>query len=86
MTDTLNATNFTTNATQPFNQTCYILPHYGFGNEEVGWKMVNLTVNVTSITVENCTDSYPNNYWMCILGMLLSMIFFRIMTVAILMS
>lgn len=48
--------------------------------------MVNLTVNVTSITVENCTDSYPNNYWMCILGMLLSMIFFRIMTVAILMS
>jgi len=59
------------------NQTCFVLPHFGFGKD------ITISSEGTVDSTE-CGDLYPNNFWMCVLGLFGTVILFRFMTIAIL--
>jgi len=70
---------------QHLNQTCYILPHFGFGKTLQVNAQTNSTGGISHwIDAESCADLYPNNFWMCVLGLFGTVILFRFLTIVIL--
>jgi hypothetical protein len=90
VTDTLPtynaATGDKTDGTQSHNQTCWILPHFGFGNDNIKPEPFTQADGSKSFYIDAtaCAASYPNNYWFCVLGLFCTVILFRALTIAIL--